>query len=273
MGVKMTKSRLPSQREIDSELLSFGANPMNLFWSLARLTTLLIILISWLALFGAMSAGVTPWAIWPYIALPIGLWVALLALPALFLARRGALAILDALAQTAEAWLARAGYSMDLNNDGYIGRVTPQTISPVEEVRPILVQGSAQLLAQQAQTIPAIAEGVKPTEEEPEARLQIRRRVWELPKLDRLPAPLKVPQETIEEFIEGVFVGGVGRGYWVDGKKLDRDTYDSLVLLLEQTKLLDGRKPGSAGKITVKNARQARLVLGIPADNNLAEAG
>ncbi len=267
-------TKLPAQRDIDSELMQMGANPLDLFWQLARLTTILIVAISWLALLAAMSAGWIKWAIWPYIALPIGLWVTLLALPALFLARKGALKILDALVMTAEAWLARAGYSVDLNNDGYVGRVTTaQPIAPIQEVRPILVQGTAHLLANQVQAIPDIANGVQPAEEEPESRLQMRRRVWELPKLDRLPAPLKIPQETLEGFIDRIFVHGVGRGYWVDGKQLDRDTYDSLILLLEGAKLLEGRKPGSAGKLMVANSRQARAVLGIQTGQDLAEAG
>jgi hypothetical protein len=266
----MANQRLPNQRDIDSQILDLP-EPMRLFWGLVLVMTIFIFAGSFLALCGAMSAGFVAWAVWPYVALPMALWAVLLALPVIWLARRGALSILEALAMTAEAWMARAGYSVDLNNDGYIGTVQPQPLLPeaIEEIRPIIVRnGESRLLALQQTTIPEIAGGLKAQGDEPQTRLQMRRRVWELPKLDRLQAPLKVPQETLEDFIDGIFTNGIGRDNWVT-KKMDRDTYDSLIALLELYRLLAGRKPGSAGKLTVTSSRRARMVLGLP----VGEAG
>jgi hypothetical protein len=258
----MSANKLPSQRDIDSEILRLD-NPMALFWWLTLVASLLIFVVSWLVLFVVMVAGWFTWSFWPFVALPVLLWLILLALPALFHARRGALAILDALATSAEAWLARAGYSVDLNRDGYIGHVQPVAMEPVTEVRPMLVhtvgtQGM-KLVNSDAKLHPELVSDAAGVPSEPETRLQLQRQVW------TLPSGLKVPQETVEQFVDGVFVKGWSRSAWVGkGKPLDRDTYDGLIELLEQVGLLTGRKPGHAGKLAVRTTRAARGVLKLP---------
>ena len=78
----------------------------------------------------------------------------------------GALPILDSLAMTAEAWLARAGYSVDLNNDGHIGHTGPVTIEPVREnlIEPITLNGPSgtKLLANEQTDVLQAAEPEAP---------------------------------------------------------------------------------------------------------------
>jgi predicted DNA-binding transcriptional regulator len=233
------------------------------------MATIGFILIAWLVLFGLMAGRLIDWQFWPFVWLPIAIWLVALGIPATWKTRDIALGILDSLAKTIEAWLSRAGYSVDLNQDGYIGYVNPQEIipEPIEEVRPILVNGMPRLLSQQQESIRPIAETA--TEPEPETRLQVRRRIWELPKLDRLSSPLKVPQETLEDFLEGIFARGWARKEWVGkGQSLDRDTYDSLIALIEQARILIDRKPGSAGRLSINRVSRARIILGLPGNRD-----
>lgn len=251
-------SKLLRQADLDSQILQID-NPFGLALRLGCLATGLIAIIAWLALFGAMVAGLLPWAAWPYIAGPIAGWVALLGLPALLKARRGALATLDALATTAEAWLARAGYSIDLNNDGYIGHVSTAQIEPVktEVVTPAVWSspGGVKLLAKDVPAIPAIAQQQATA---PEPSPLPARRLWELP------GGIKAPEETIREFVERIFIIGWGRGEWVGaGKPLEREVYDALLNLLVQAQIIEGRKAGHAGKLTVDDPQTALQVLGL----------
>jgi hypothetical protein len=95
------------------------------------------------------------------------------------------------------------------------------------------------------------------TELDPIPPEPVTRRLWKLPN------NIKCPQETVEEFVERIFLRGWSRGDWVPSY-IDRDTYDGLIMLFEQALLLEGRKPGFKGKLTVDNASQARQVLGLP---------
>lgn len=269
----MTANKLPRHADLDSNILQID-NPFGLALRLGCLASLLIAIIAWLALFGTMVAGWLPWAFWPYVAGPIAGWVILLGGPALWKARRGALTTLDALATTAEAWLARAGYSIDLNNDGYIGHVQPVQIEPPQTttVTPAVWSGpgGTKLLANQAPAIPAIADQAGELAAAPGH--SISRRLWDLP------GGVKCPEETVREFVERIFVIGWGRGEWVGpGKPLERDVYDALMNLLSQAQLIEGRKAGHAGKLTVGDPQSALQVLGliarpeavVPPDDNL----
>lgn len=249
--------KLPRQADVDSQILSIDS-PVKLAIQLGCVATGLIAIIAWLALFGLMTAGAIRWSAWPYAAAPIAGWVILLGLPALWKARRGALTTLDALATTAEAWLARAGYSIDLNSDGYVGMIAAPQIEPVktEIVRPAVWAGPGgiRLLAQDAPaTLPALAD--QPAEEPapPPARV-----LWDLP------GGVRCPVETVRNFVERIFVIGWGRGEWVGpGKPLDRETYDALLNLLSQAQIIEGRKAGHAGKLTIADPQTALKVLNL----------
>lgn len=243
--------------DLDSQILTLDS-PFKLALQLGCMASLLITLLSWLALFGAMVGGFVEWAFLPYIVGPIAGWVLLLGLPALIKTRRGALAVLDALATTAEAWLARAGYSVDLNSDGYIGHIQPVQIEPpqTEVITPAVwtsLKGGTRLLANDNETIPDIKPMVEP-EQAP-----IQRRLW------NLPGNIKCPEETVINFVERIFIVGWGRGEWVGaGKPLERDVYDALLNLLVQAQIIEGRRAGFAGKLTINDPATAKKALGLP---------
>lgn len=224
-------------------------SPFRLMFRLGCLASWLIGIISWLVLIAAMVAQLIEWAVWPFIALPITAWLVFLAVPAFLSARRGSLAILDAITMTAEAWLARAGYSIDLNNDGLIGHEKPQ-IEPVKTnvVTPAVWhnENGTRLLANET---PALSEG--------KSAPPVTRTLWQLPNGHRCPV------ETVCQFVDGVFVRGSSRETWTP-KRLDRETYDGLIMLLETGNILEGRKPGFTGRLTVGNATEARRTLGLP---------
>jgi hypothetical protein len=252
-------TRLPKHADVDSNILPLD-RPILLFWWLVFVATTLVVVVSWLGLLAVMVAGWVAWRFWPYVVAPVLLWLALLALPAFFHARRGALAILEAIAVTAEAWLARAGYSVDLNRDGYIGRVEPVHVEKPEEIRltPVITAApqGVKLLARDAAINEELAGAqLDQVDEDPPARP----RVWSLTN------GVKVPQETVEAFVDGIFVRGWSRLTWVGkNKPLDRETYDSLIDLLTTAGLLVDRKPGAAGRLSVKTSRAARSVLKLP---------
>ena len=231
----------PKQTDLDSQIAELD-NPMALFWHLAALSTGLIVVVTWLALVGAMAAGWLGWSGWLFITAPIVAWLLLLGLPVLWHTRRGAVAIVAMLAKTAEAWLARAGYSIDLNRDGYIGwqEAQPLPIDPPERVRPLLVstvapQGVKLLASDSPNPFDGPASDPAPTP----AR----------PKLWTLPNGATLPQSAIEQFIDGIFVRGWSRSAWVgSGKALEREQYEGLISLLEQTGILVDRRPGAAAR-------------------------
>ncbi len=254
----------PKHADNDSELLNLP-NPMALFWQLGALATGLIIISTWAGLVGAMAAGWLAWQFWPFIAGPIAAWLVLLALPVLFHARRGAIAVIQALATTAEAWLARAGYSIDLNQDGYIGPTQAHTITvePPEIVRPLIVTQAAQglkLLASDAPSLFDTEQATAPVSPPPPVK------VWELPN------GANITQTALEDFIDKMFLQGWGRAYWVKAGKLDRNQHDGVLTLLEQAGVLTGRGKGTAGKLTLHTpqAVKAKLRLSPTPPGNLA---
>jgi len=246
-------NRTTKHSELDSELLPID-NPMGIFWSMGCLATGLSVVSSWLVLVGLMAAGVLPWLAWPYVALPITIWLVLLALPAFWISRRAGLAILEAIATTAEAWLARAGYSIDLNGDGYIGRHTI-TVDAPEVVRPVIVSSAAQGLRLLASDAPAaFADQELAAAAPPPA-------VWELAN------GASIDQVTLEQFIDGCFIRGWSRGHWVgSGKPLTREQHDGLLSLFDQAGIIAGRGKGSPGKLTLHTAAaiKAKLRLTTP---------
>jgi hypothetical protein len=254
-------SKYANHRDLDAKLWpAIDNNPMSLFVKLGCLATVILAVSTWLVLLGMMVAEWIEWQAWPYVVVPIGLWLALLAVPLFFSARRGTLAIINAIAMTAEAWLARAGYSIDLNNDYFIGHIQPVQVEPPRELisEPTIWRKGAEvkLLTQETPTAIKV-----PEEEQAESapRETIERRLW------RCPNGYKVPVKTLEFFVDQVFDGhsGWSRGEWVPDV-IEREDYDAIILQLEQAKLLEGRKPRHSGKKTVEKARQARMVLGLP---------
>lgn len=238
----------------DRKLLIEPGKPDEPLWAAIRLgcfaSVMLAILID-MALFALMLAGELPWVFWPYPAVPALLWAVLLGVPGFYKSWRGAMTILDAVVKTGEAYLARAGYVVDLNRDGLVGHVKVQPPA-IQEVRPIMLNApkNAAIMPLEVPAIKPMAGDDGDDDDLPQ------RRVW------HCPGGVKVDQETLEDFVDGVFDKGLSRGKWV-GEDLERETYDGLVALLEQAKLVEGRKPGHCGKLTVRNAKQARAVLGL----------
>jgi hypothetical protein len=243
-------------------LMETQHSPLALAGWLGCIASGLLVVIAWLALLALMTSSVLEWQAWPYVAGPVALWVLVLALPALLAARRGALATLNALAMTAEAWLARAGYSVDLNQDARIGFYQPQ-ITPVqiEEKRPIpltTIKGQALLLASDQPAAAPLAEQAQEQEQDPPP---VTRQIWSLPNGAR------VEQAALEDFSDRLSLVGWDRGEWVKAGRFDREQYDGLMLMLDQGGIIEGRKKGSKGKLVVKRADQRRRVLGLPLNN------
>lgn len=253
-------SKLPRHSDIDSQLWLDNVNPLALAWRLGCIASVLTVVVSWLVLIGLGSTGWVDLSFWYFVTLPIGAWLVLLAVPILLKTRRGALRIFDAIATTAEAYLSRAGYSIDLNNDSYIGHVQPIQIEPpqTQVITPMVLSGpqGVKLLARDATAIPDVAN--QPAEPDPAPAPPITRRVWDLP------GGIKCPQETVETFVERIFIIGWGRGEWVGpGKPLERDVYDALINLLVQAQIIEGRKAGHAGKLTIDDPATAKRILNL----------
>ena len=92
---------------------------------------------------------------------------------------------------------------------------------------------------------------------EPDPQAVVTRHLWELPN------GIKCPIEILEYFLEQIFIRGWNRSAWVP-QELDRDTYDGLIAQIEQARILEGRKGGFKGKLAIRNANQARMILGLP---------
>lgn len=254
-------NRLPKHSELDSELMPID-NPMGVFWAMGCLSSALVVVSVWLGLLAAMAGGWLAVSWPPFVVGPVVGWLALLGLPALYASRRAALAILNAIAATAEAWLARAGFSIDLNGDGYTGwqNTAAPVIEPPAEVRPLIVSQAAQgvrLLASDAPAGLPVPETLDT--EQPTAPPPPRPKVWTMPN------GAKVPEATICAFVDGIFTKGTSRAAWVGkGKPLDRETHEALLGLLERVGLLVDRKQGNAGRLTVHTAAAARALLKLP---------
>lgn len=256
-------NRLPKHSEIDAELMPID-NPMGVFWAMGCLSTGLVVVSVWLGLLAAMAAGwlAVTWP--PFVVGPVVGWLVLLGLPALIAARRAALGVLNAIAATAEAWLARAGFSIDLNGDGYTGwqDVTPPpVIEPPAEVRPLIVSAAPQgvrLLASDAPAGLPVPETLVNTEQTT-APPPPRPKVWTLPN------GAKVPEAMVCAFVDGVWGDrGLSRAKWVEAGIVDRDTFDALMGLLVTAGLVQGRGKGQAGKLAVHSPQAARAVLKLP---------
>lgn len=252
-------NKLPRHRDLDSELWLDHVHPFGLAWRLGCIASVLTVVVSWLVLIGLGATGWVELAFWHFITLPISAWLVLLAVPVLIKTRRGALRTFDAIALSAEAFLARAGYSIDLNNDSYIGHVQPVQIEPPQTtvITPAVWSGpgGTKLLANQAAAIPDVA--AQATEAHPPAPPPIRR-LWDLP------GGVKCPEETVINFVERIFIIGWGRGEWVGpGKSLEREVYDALLNLLVQSQIIEGRKAGTAGRLTIDDPATAKRILGL----------
>lgn len=240
-----------------------GQSAFTLALYLGCFASFLLVIITWLALLALMTADVLEWQGWLFVAGPVAVWVLLLAGPAMVKARRGALATLDAIAGTAEAYLARAGWSIDLNSDGFVGHYRPQVNPPqVETHTPALytVNGQARLLALQAALAVqnADTDAMAAEAEQEAAPPRMVRHVWELPN------GAKVEQAALEDFSDRLSIKGWKRGEWVGSRKpFDRQQYDGLMMLLDQAGIIEGRGKGSAGQLVVKRAAERRRVLGL----------
>lgn len=252
-------NRQPKHSEIDSELLTL---PPGLFWNAVILATILIFVVVWALLFAAMSAGWLGWVFWPYVTVPLIIWVALFALQLLGRARTIALGHMDAQIETIEAWTARAGYSIDLNGDGYIGRHII-TVDQPEVVRPLIVSAAPQglrLLASDAAT-PFDPPGIDPAPVTTAATTPppARPRVWTM--VDGT----EIPEATVAAFVDGIFgERGLTRAKWVDTGAIERPHFEAILALLVQVGIVTGRKPGQAGRLTVDSAQAARAMLKLP---------
>lgn len=268
----MNANKLPRHRDLDPELWLDNINPFALAWRLGCIASVLTVVVSWLVLIGLGSTGWVELAFWHFITLPISAWLVLLAVPILLKTRRGALRTFDAIATTAEAFLARAGYSIDLNSDGRIGHYQPLIQPPITEEHraiPYRVNGEAKLLAHQVPAGPGVDDEVaRRGQLQPEAPpAPITRHIWTLPN------GANVEQALLEDFSDRLSIAGLGRAEWVGrGKPLERDQYDGLMELLEQGGIIEGRKTGYAGKLIIKRADQRRRVLGLPL-GTVAKAG
>ncbi|MHC4619871.1 MAG: hypothetical protein ACYTEQ_19165 [Planctomycetota bacterium] len=245
--------------------------PLSLAWRLGCWASALLVVLSWAGLSAVMVAGLTPWAAWPFVALPATLWTLFIILPAFWKMRKGMVKLLDSIVQTAEAYLSRAGWVVDLNSDGVIGHIQPVS-QATTDVRPIIFKGrglieehreSPRALPAPVQdgamadaTINGVggADGLPLAENEPPERVKI----WHLPN------QAKVHEEVLQDFVDGIFTAGLSRGYWVGGGHMEREQYEGSIQLLELSSIISGRKKGHAGKLNVRNAGQVRRVLDLP---------
>lgn len=245
-----------------------GYEPAQLIRQFGCYATMLLVALSWLMVAAVMLWQGWPFALWPFGAVPAVAWVVLLAIPLFAKFRRGALTTADAVVRTAEAYAARAGYVVDLNRDGVIGHNAPEVRPPIEEHRPLIVRGRVTDETHQSPRlpVPAMADvatdhvgGVSGLDADPEPpeRPDVKIKVWHLPNKER------IEQGQLEQFVDGVFVHGWGRELWLK-RGMRREVYEGGIMLLEEADILVDRKKGFAGRLSVRNARQARAVLDLP---------
>jgi len=241
----------------DEQLLISPSSVPSLWVFVSRmgcLSSALMAVISDLVLFGLMLADKMRWAFWPYVVVPIGLWIVFMGLPVAYKSREVVMITLDAYVETARAWWVRAQRAQAEQ----VSVVRPALSPPkTEEIRVLPLRAGANtrvmpldvpVVKRMSTQAPEVAEDVDVP----------GRRLW------HCPGGVKVRQESLEEFVDGMFgAKGLSREQWVPGS-MDRETYDGIVALLEQAQLVEGRKPGHSGKLTVRSSRQARMVLGLP---------
>lgn len=244
-----------------------GFEPAYLVRQLAGCATVLLVVLSWAGVGAVMVWQGWAFVVWPFVAVPAALWVLLLAGPMFMKMRAGALKTLDAVTATAEAYMARAGWVIDLNRDGAIGHIKPVTPA-VEDVRPIIYNGRGLVETHTAGPFPSLPAGAVTL---PDAAVnalgadlpapapdQVERvRMWHLPNGE------KIRQDALTEFVDGLFTVGWDRGAWL-GRGMTREQYDGCMALLDQARIVTDRKKGFAGRLNVRNAGQARRVLDLP---------
>lgn len=245
------------------------ADPVYLVRSLGCYASVLLLVLSWVG-----TVAVIAWQGWrltwvPFVVIPAVAWVGLLALPMFIKFRAGALTTLDAMVKTSEAYLARAGWSVDINSDGRIGHHVPVVQPPVEEYRPLIVNGRVRDEVHKSLPAPVYPDAAKdhvgggdrldPAPDRGGDPDQVKVKIWHLPNRER------IEQGELEQFIDGAFVKGLARGQWVGpGRLMTRPQYDGCMALLQEAKLIDGRQSGHPGRLTVRTAQQARRVLDLP---------
>lgn len=242
-----------------------GYEPARLVRQFGCAASMLLVALSWLSVGALMLWQGWPFALWPFGAVPAALWVVLLAGPMFVKFRRGALTTLDAVCRTSEAYLARAGYVVDLNQDVSIGHQSPEIRPAIEEHRPIVMRGRVSEPVHQSPRLPApvMADqavrvvGDLPDEEPEPERPDVKIRVWHLPNKER------IEQTELEQFVDGVFVYGWSRDAWLK-KGMRREVFEGAIGLLEEAEILTDRKKGFAGRLSVRSPRQARAVLDLP---------
>lgn len=202
---------------------------------LGCLASVLLFVLVWFGLIAAMASGELVWSWWPYLAVPLAVWSLVLGLPLFLRSWTGASLVLDTFNVALEAWLARA--------DRVIEQEAIIPPPKVRVVRPLLVGGGQPALM--PKDVPLLEADHPP--------------LWECPDGTR------VPQDVLTSFVDGAFTVGISRGVWVGaGKSLDREMFEGCIALLEQASLIEGRKSGFAGKLTVRSSSQAKGVLGLP---------
>lgn len=239
--------------------------PVYLIRAFGCFSSLLLVLLSWVTTAAVMVWQSWPLALWPFLAVPAALWVSLLAVPAFVKMRRGLMTTLDAIVKTSEAYLARAGWSVDINSDGFIGHHVPVIQPAIQDVRPIVLNAGDQTrIVRDALPAPVLADEATdhvggadrlPVPEQPEQPERVK--VWHLPNGERC------HQSDLEQFVDGVFTLGWSRGVWLQ-KGMRREVYEGCVALLEQGRVITDRKPGFAGRLNCRTPRQARQVLDLP---------
>jgi hypothetical protein len=241
---------------------------MGLFWTVTWAATLFIVLSVWVALIGLMAAGWLAFNGWLFVWVPTLALAGVLLIPTALMLSKISWAILNMMAMTVEAWAARAGFSIDINRDGYIGYydVAPPRIETIEPIAWNSPAGT-KLLAKDAPDAIGVDPSTFPPAEEVDNTPTKRRLVV-------LPNGVRVPAETIREVVKQMYEKRrvLGRGYWVP-KHLDRETFDGVMRLLSQARVVVRRGQGHAGKLAPKDFNTALLSLGSilgPSGNQLA---
>jgi hypothetical protein len=184
--------------------------------------------------------------VWPFVVVPVLAWIVLVALPMFWKMRNATMSALDAMIRTSEAYLARAGYVIDINQDGAIGYAKPE-IKPPEEVRPIIYRGRTAY----TDVAPRVVGGEELGDFENESGM----RLWHLPNGE------KIRQDHLEDFVDGIFIRGHTRDDW---PSMERKVYDGCMLFLGEAGIVTGRGKGTPGKRVVDTPQQARRILNLP---------
>jgi hypothetical protein len=259
-------SKLPRHQDVDPKILDVD-RPMGLFWTVTLAAALFIVLSAWVGLVGLAAAGWLDFNIWHYIWVPMLGLSGVLFIPTALMLSKISWSILNMMAMTVEAWAARAGFSIDINRDGYIGYYDMAPPPRIETIEPIAwnTAGGTKLLAKDAPSAIEVDPAAFPQAEDDTPAHR---------RLIMLPNGVRVPAETIREVVVKLCEAGkvLGRNYWVP-KHLDRETFDGVMTLLSRARIVVGRGQGHAGKLAIKDCDRALLSLGnilAPSGNQLA---